>query len=131
MPHSKHQDVWINMPSAAKERKAIPIMTGVVDYFPSALIEIAKVSKAGNDQHNPGEALHWAREKSTDQADTILRHLIERGTLDTDGLRHTAKAAWRCLALLQEEIEKEQKLMPCAYDDAPQWIKDIMQGKKS
>lgn len=106
---SKHQDVWINMPKEAKERKAIPIMTGVVDYFPSALIEIAKVSKAGNDQHNPGESLHWAREKSTDQADTILRHLIERGTRDTDGLRHTAKAAWRCLALLQEEIEKEQK----------------------
>jgi hypothetical protein len=81
-------------------------MRGVLDYFPDALCEIARVSQAGNDQHNPSEPLHWAREKSTDHADCIVRHLMERGLLDTDGQRHTAKAAWRCLALLQEELEQ-------------------------
>jgi Domain of unknown function (DUF5664) len=93
------------LPTDPKERKQIPIASGVFDYFTSALIEIAKVSKAGNDQHNPGQPLHWARGKSMDHADTMLRHFSERGTIDTDGLRHTAKAAWRLLALLQEEME--------------------------
>lgn len=85
----------------------MPITTGVLDYFSNALAEVAKVSKAGNDQHNPGQPLHWARGKSTDQADCIARHLIGRGTFDTDGQRHSAKLAWRALALLQEELEGE------------------------
>jgi hypothetical protein len=49
--------------------------------------------------------MHWAREKSTDHADCIGRHLIERGTVDTDGVRHSTKVAWRAFALLQLEIE--------------------------
>ena len=93
------------LPSDAAERKNIPIGTGVLDYFPAALAEIAKISKAGNDQHNPGQELHWARGKSTDQADTIIRHYLERGGIDTDGQRHSAKLAWRALALLQLELE--------------------------
>jgi hypothetical protein len=95
------------LPSDAKERKNIPIATGVLDYFPNALIEVAKVSKVGNDQHNPGEPLHWARGKSTDQEDTIIRHFMERGKTDNDGVKHTAKLAWRVLALLQLECEAE------------------------
>ena len=95
------------LPSDAKERKAIPIATGVIDYFPSALVEIAKVSKAGNDQHNPGEPLHHARGKSKDHADTMLRHFLERGTIDVDGMRHSAKMVWRALCILQEEMESE------------------------
>lgn len=80
-------------------------------YFPNALAEIARVSKAGNDQHNPGQPLHWSRGKSSDHADCILRHLIDAGTVDSkDGMRHTAKVAWRALALLQEELEREQGL---------------------
>lgn len=90
----------------AAERKATPITTGVLDYFPLALAEVAKCSKAGNDQHNPGKPLHWAKEKSTDHADCIARHLIDRGSRDTDGVRHSAKLAWRALALLQIELEK-------------------------
>src|SRR6185369_5985140 len=84
----------------------------MLDYFTSALAEVARVSKAGNDQHNPGQPLHWARGKSQDHPDCIVRHLIERGTIDTDGQRHTAKAAWRALALLQEELEKEAGWTP-------------------
>lgn len=95
------------LPHDPKERKGIPLASGVLDYFPSALIEVAKVSKAGNDQHNPGEPLHWAQEKSTDHADTLLRHLFERGSFDTDGQRHSAKLAWRALALLQMELQNE------------------------
>lgn len=92
-------------PADSKARKEIPLASGVLDYFTSALIEVAKVSFEGNKQHNPGEPLHWARSKSMDQADTIIRHFVERGTLDTDGVRHSAKLAWRALALLQLELE--------------------------
>ena len=87
-------------------RKAQPIATGVLDYFPLALADVARLSKIGNDQHNPGEPMHWARGKSMDQADCIMRHMIERGTIDTDGVLHDTKVAWRALAQLQLTIEK-------------------------
>jgi len=96
------------LPTDAKARKLIPMCTGVLDYFPDALAAVAEVSRIGNEQHNPGQPLHWAKEKSTDHADTLIRHLVERGTLDTDGGRHSAKVAWRALALLQTEIEDER-----------------------
>lgn len=95
------------LPENETERKQIPIASGVLDYFSSALIEVAKVSHQGNQQHNPGQPLHWARGKSTDQSDTIIRHFLERGKIDKDGMRHTAKLAWRALALLQIELEAE------------------------
>ena len=93
------------LPTDPKERKATPIYSGVIKYFPLALAEVARVSKAGNDQHNPGQPLHWAKEKSTDHHDCILRHIIDAGTLDSDGMRHSAKVAWRALAALEMELE--------------------------
>lgn len=91
------------------ERKRMPITTGVLDYFPLAMAEVSKVSKAGNDQHNPGQPLHWDKTKSLDHADCIGRHLIDRGSRDSDGMRHSAKLVWRALALLQTELENETK----------------------
>jgi hypothetical protein len=98
-------------PDGAAERKCFPIATGVLDYFPNALAAISEVSWAGNEQHNPGEPLHWAREKSADHDDTCLRHFAQRGMFDTDGKRHTAKAAWRLLALLELEITKNRGMI--------------------
>ena len=95
------------LPEDPTERKRHPVASGVLDYFPDALVALARVSWQGNEQHNPGQPLHWAREKSTDEADALLRHFMRRGTTDSDGLRHTAKMAWRALALLQKEIEGE------------------------
>jgi hypothetical protein len=71
---SIHQDVMIGLPSDSASRKAVPIMSGALDNFPAALVEVAKVSVKGNDQHNPGQPLHWNRGKSADHAD-----LTERG----------------------------------------------------
>lgn len=99
----------MSLPRDSKERKQTPVTTGVLDYFPDAIAEVARVSFVGNQQHNPGEPLHWAREKSTDHADCIVRHLLERGTFDADGMRHSAKLAWRALALLQLEIEADRE----------------------
>jgi hypothetical protein len=98
-----------NLPTNATERKEMPIARGVLGYFPDAIAEVAHVSFVGNQQHNPGQPMHWAKGKSTDHADCLVRHLIEAGTIDTDGLRHSAKVAWRALALLQTEIENERE----------------------
>ena len=96
------------MITEAEQRKSMPIFSGVLRYFPDALLEISKVSLAGNRQHHDGTELHWDRAKSTDEADALARHLIESGTFDTDGIRHTAKMAWRALAMLQKELENDK-----------------------
>ncbi len=92
-------------PSPAQERKNTPIFSGVLKYFPLALTEVARCSRSGGVQHHPGEPLHWDREKSTDELDALTRHLMDAGTVDTDGVRHSAKVAWRALANLQKELE--------------------------
>lgn len=96
-----------SLPSTDAGRKSIPIVTGCLDYFPDALLDVATCSKIANDQHNPGEPLHWSKDKSTDEVNTLVRHLMQRGTRDTDGIRHSAKIAWRALANLQREIEHD------------------------
>ena len=93
------------LPEDAKARKGMPITTGVLDYFPRALAAVAMCSKAGNDQHNPGQLLHWDKSKSTDHVDCIARHLIDRRSLDSDGIPHAVKLAWRALANLETMIE--------------------------
>ncbi len=90
---------------SARERKERPIYSGVLRYFPLALLEVAHCSYVGNEQHNPGQPLHWDRSKSTDEADALVRHLLQAGEIDTDGVRHSAKVAWRALALLEKELE--------------------------
>jgi hypothetical protein len=52
--------------------------------------------------------MHWARGKSTDHANKIVRHLIDAGKRDGQGVRHSARVAWRALAMLQEEIERDE-----------------------
>ena len=88
-------------------RKNTPIFSGVLNYFPLAMAEIAKLSKLGNDKHNPGQPLHWAKEKSTDHKDCIARHLIDAGTIDPDSkMYHDVGLAWRALANLETLLEK-------------------------
>lgn len=100
------------LPTEAKERKGFPVASGCLDYFPDALCAVAHLSQVGNDQHNAGQPIHWARGKSADEADTMIRHFMQRGTVDTDGIRHSVKMAWRALALLQKELEAEQNEPP-------------------
>jgi len=98
----------VSLPDDAESRNGIPMADGLLYYFPNALAEVAKVSRIGNEQHNPGQPMHWDRSKSTDHANKILRHLVDAGQLDGSGVRHSAYMAWRALALLQEEIERDE-----------------------
>jgi hypothetical protein len=98
----------------SRSRKGKPVFSGVLMYFPEAMLAIAEHSKKGNDKHNPGQPLHWAREKSTDQADCLARHLIDIGpnwdAIDEEtGSLHAVALAWRALALLQVVLEKQAK----------------------
>lgn len=100
------------MPSDSAARKRRPIVTGFLDYFPSAVAAVAFLSWAGNEKHNKGEALHWARGKSMDTEDCIGRHLVERGGVDfieTDDaiyeIPHEVALAWRAMANLQLACE--------------------------
>ncbi len=103
----------------AAARKHVPIFSGVMRYFPRALAAVAIVSEVGNEQHNPGKPLRWDRSKSTDEEwnphclppwstdelDALARHLVDAGGFDIDGMRHSAKVAWRALANLEKELE--------------------------
>ena len=93
----------INMDKHAK-RKAQPVFSGVLRYFPNAIKYVSEVSLAGNKQHHADKPLHWDMSKSTDEADALMRHLIDSGTMDDDGILHTGKVAWRALALLEREL---------------------------
>ena len=95
-----------------QERKSTPVFSGVLQYFPNAIKYVSQVSKAGNDQHHPGTPLHWDMSKSTDEADALARHLIDAGAdwdaLDTDGVLHAGKVAWRALAMLERVLVEKR-----------------------
>jgi hypothetical protein len=105
IPEFKDSD----LPDRAEERKETPIFSGVLNYFPDAIADVAKCSFKGQQQHNPDKPLAWDRSKSGDELDALSRHLLDAGTFDTDGIRHSAKVAWRALANLQKEIERDGK----------------------
>lgn len=106
------------LPTDSKERKDYPMLSGCLKYFPAALAGVAYISKLGNDKHNPGEPLHHARGKSTDQGDCIIRHLtdtedllaaLSRGDINVTKemiINEANQLAWRALAYSQELHEK-------------------------
>lgn len=87
-------------------RENYPLYDGLFAYFPAALLEVSRWSKVGNDKHNPGEPLHWSREKSTDHENKILRHLLDARELDANGFPEAVALAWRSLALCQTILEE-------------------------
>jgi len=110
------------LPTDSTERKNYPLFRGFLRYFPAAIAGAARISKIGNDRHNPGQEMHHARGKSNDHGDCIMRHLhdadelvsaLERGEpVDRKALLDEANQLfWRAGAYSQELHEK--------YGDAP------------
>lgn len=94
----------------SEDRKNAPVWSGFCLYFPRAMLEVSKLSKIGNDKHNPGQPLHWSRDKSTDHGDCIVRHQLEAECIDEDsGLLHAVSVAWRAMAQLEVLLEKEEE----------------------
>lgn len=100
------------LPTDRQARKEVPLARCLFDYFPNALAAVAAVSFQGNKQHNGDSEPFWAYDKSTDEADCLLRHFAERGDVDTDGLPHSSKVAWRALAMLERELVAAGAPMP-------------------
>lgn len=96
------------LPQGAEERKQAPMYRGLFGYFPAALFEVAAHSQESDLRHN-GERTDgptWARGKSRDHLDCVLRHTAEvppRG--DPERIKVLRAVAWRALAALQEECE--------------------------
>jgi hypothetical protein len=117
------------LPTDSSARKEYPLLRGLFNYFPAALVRVANLSFRANQKHNPGEEIHHARGKSTDHGDCILRHTIDaeelkarlkRGEFDTGDYRQKlidayleelTQRAWRANAELQEACEE--------YTEAP------------
>jgi hypothetical protein len=99
------------LPSDDALRKQIRAFQGFVKYFPDAIALVALLSKIANDQHNPGEEMHWAKEKSKDELDSLMNHLMDiasKGELsmDSDNVLDAIKIAWRGMANLQRLADK-------------------------
>lgn len=101
----------MSLPTDAAERKRLQLYTFMFRYFPDAWLAVVDVARAGNDQHNPGEPMHWAREKSKDQMNAAFNHIFDYGLgmrRDTDSCYHLAKSIWRLMAQLQLDIEADR-----------------------
>jgi hypothetical protein len=115
MPHWKDKDRLVDHfaatpPSDAAERKASPVYSGFVKYFPLAMFAVAQLSRSSNEKHNPGQPLHWSKDKSNDHADCMARHLAELDAYDGEAdhdyhYLHAVKMAWRAMANLQTVLE--------------------------
>lgn len=99
------------LPADDKLRKEVRAFQGFVKYFPDAIALVAVLSKIANEQHNPGQPMHWAKEKSKDELDSLMNHLMDiacKGELsqDADGVLDAIKVAWRGMANLQRLADK-------------------------
>lgn len=103
----------MTLPTTPAERKGVPVYSGFVKYFPRAMIAVARLSQIGNDQHNPGQPLFWDRTKSQDEEDALMRHLLDDTLgvpVDTDGVLHATKVAWRAMARLEKILERDAEM---------------------
>jgi hypothetical protein len=101
---------WLQGLTSA-ERKEVAVARGFFAYFPDAIALIARHSVRSNEKHNPGQPVHWSREKSSDHEDCIGRHSLAVA-VDPDSLDgtepHMICRAWRAMAALQEWAEKQK-----------------------
>jgi hypothetical protein len=108
-----NQPIYYEVKNESAIRKGKPLFSGCLMYFPDALMAVAEHSRKANDKHNPGQPLHWSKDKSKDHADCIARHLTDIGPNWNDrdpefDSYHATALAWRALALLQTVIDREK-----------------------
>ena len=83
------------LPTDSAERKAHPVYSGFIQYFPHAIAAVSHLSYKGIQQHHPDKPLHWDMSKSTDELDAMMRHVIDEDW---------EQVAWRALANLERKL---------------------------
>ena len=83
------------LPSDATERKEYELYSGFFAYFPHAIAAVSRHSHNGSKQHNPDQPTKWDMDKSQDERDAMLRHMLEG---DWEAV------AWRAMANLEREL---------------------------
>jgi len=83
------------LPSDATERKEYEIYSGFFAYFPHAIAAVSRHSHNGSKQHNPDKPTMWDMDKSQDERDAMLRHMLEG---DWEAV------AWRAMSNLEREL---------------------------
>lgn len=101
--------IGANITDDNSTRKRIPMATGLLDMFPRALAQIAELSRYSAEKHTGG-VIFLDKHHSDDDANALVRHMADRGTLDKNGFRHSCEAAWRGLAMLEHELEEAEGL---------------------
>lgn len=91
------------LPEDSAERKTYPMYSGLVAYFPHALAAVSNLSYRGNLQHHPDKPLHWDMDKSTDELDALMRHVVDEDWVHV---------AWRALANLERKLTGK-----CTYEN--------------
>lgn len=92
-----------NNPGAKLDAGKPPVLRGVVQYFPHALMAVAEVSAHGASKYT------WKGWESVPDGvdrygDALVRHLVKESYEDLDpdsGLLHAAQVAWNALARLE------------------------------
>ena len=92
------------LPTDSAERKTYPIYSGFINYFPNAIAAVSHLSYKGSQQHHPDQPLHWDKDKSSDELDALMRHMI-------DG--DWEQVAWRAMANLERKLTGH-----CKYEKA-------------
>lgn len=118
------------------ERKALPIGDALL-YFPLAFMAFAEVCKIANEQHNPGQSMHWARGKSKDQLNTNIRHIFDDALgLEkdpADGCWMLAKSLFRVGAALEIKMEaaaaRDEKVFTGRVIDKPMTVTEVPESK--
>lgn len=111
----------VQLPEDPALRAEYPIFDGFMAYFPNAVAEVARLSYKATQQHHPDEDMHWDRSKSLDHLNKIGRHMIDAGKFDDNGIRHSVMIAWRAMANLQEELEKQEGYPPSPASRKRPW----------
>lgn len=101
------------VPGAKLDAGKSPVMRGVLQYFPRALLAIGRVSEAGAKkyswkgwEHVPDGIIRYG--------DALGRHILLEdieGPYDSDtGLLHAAQQAWNACARLELILREQEKV---------------------
>ena len=99
-------------PGAKLDAGKAPVRQGVLEYFPRALIEVARVSEFGARKYSWGG---WGpvEDGITRYGNAMSRHAVKaaiEGPLDADsGLLHAAHEAWNALARLELILREDER----------------------